>query len=137
MTLYAGLDVGEMPTDLCVVNCEGGIVWCGACATDTEVVALTLRRHGAGLARAVLETDALSGFLHHGLIEGRVPVAFTCARLTPRTFCPCPATRATHSRQPLIRQATVRTNKAPFPPSAGWSGPEPAAARRSRGSCST
>src|SRR6185369_15915970 len=50
------------------------------CATDPEVVALTLDRHAAGLVRVVLETGPLSAFLYHGLIERDVPAVCICAR---------------------------------------------------------
>ncbi len=71
MTLYAGLDVGDKATHLCVVDGEGGILWRGACATDPEALAFTLKKHAPGLARVVLETGALSAFLYHGLTRAR------------------------------------------------------------------
>ncbi len=80
MTLYAGLDVGDKATHLCVVDGEGGILWRGACATDPEALAFTLRKRAPGLARAVLETGALSAFLHHGLTLRGVPAVCICAR---------------------------------------------------------
>ncbi len=48
MTLYAGLDVGEKATHLCVVDSEGGIVWRGACATDPETLAFTPGKNAPG-----------------------------------------------------------------------------------------
>ena len=42
MTLYAGLDVGEKATHLCVVVGEGAIVWRGACATNPRGAAGSL-----------------------------------------------------------------------------------------------
>jgi transposase len=36
MTLYAGLDVGDKATHLCVIDGEGAILWRGVCATDSE-----------------------------------------------------------------------------------------------------
>jgi transposase len=80
MTLYAGLDVGDKATHLCVVDGEGAILWRGACATDPEALAFTLRKHAPGLTRAVLETGALSAFLYHGLALRGVPVVCICAR---------------------------------------------------------
>ena len=80
MTLYAGLDVGEKATDLCVVDGEGVILWRGACATDPETLAFTLKKHAPGLTRAVLETGALSAFLYKGLTLRGVPAACICAR---------------------------------------------------------
>jgi len=80
MTIFAGLDVSDKMTHICVVDGEGAIVWRGVCATDPDVLAKTLRRRAGGLVRVVLETGALSAFLYHGLIERDVPVTCICAR---------------------------------------------------------
>jgi transposase len=80
MTIYAGLDVSDKTTHVCVVDGAGGLVWRGECATDPEVLAKTLRRHAPGLVRVVLETGPLSTFLYHGLVERDVPVVCICAR---------------------------------------------------------
>lgn len=80
MTIFAGLDVGDKSTHVCVVDGEGAIVWRGECATDPEVLAKTLRRHASGLIRVVLETGPLSAFLYHGLVERDVAVTCICAR---------------------------------------------------------
>ena len=78
--VYAGLDVSDKMTHVCVTDGSGGVVWAGACATDPEVIARTLKTRAPGLARVVLETGALSAFLYHGLIERGVPVICVCAR---------------------------------------------------------
>src|SRR4051812_11002661 len=80
MTIFAGLDVGDKSTHVCVVDGGGALVWRGDCATDPEVLAKTLRRHAPGLIRVVLETGSLSAFLYHGLVEREVPVVCICAR---------------------------------------------------------
>jgi transposase len=80
MTIYAGLDVSDKTTHVCVVDGAGGLVWRGECATDPQVLAKTLRRHAPELVRVVLETGPLSTFLYHGLIERGVPVVCICAR---------------------------------------------------------
>lgn len=80
MGIFAGLDVGDKATHICVVDDEGAIVWRGACGSDPEAVASTLRRNAGGLVRVVLETGSLSAFLYHGLIERNVPVVCICAR---------------------------------------------------------
>ena len=80
MTFYAGLDVSDKSTHICVVDGEGSVTWRGACATDPEVLARTLGKHSPGVARVVLETGALSAFLYHGLIERGVPAICICAR---------------------------------------------------------
>lgn len=78
--VYAGLDVSDKMTHLCVVAGSGEVIWSGACATDPEVIARTLRTRAAGLVRVVLETGPLSAFLYHGLVERGAPVVCVCAR---------------------------------------------------------
>jgi transposase len=80
MTIYAGLDISDKTTHICVMDSEGKIVWRGVCATDPEVLAFTLRKHARDVTRVVLETGSLSAFLYHGLIERGVPVVCICAR---------------------------------------------------------
>lgn len=80
MTIYAGLDVSDKMTHICVVDGDGGIVWRGVCATDPQVLAETLGKRSPGVARVVLETGSLSAFLYHGLVERDVPVTCICAR---------------------------------------------------------
>ncbi len=78
--VYVGLDVSDKSTHLCVVDGSGGVIWSGACATDPEVIAKTLKSRAAGLVRVVLETGPLSAFLYHGLAERGVPATCVCAR---------------------------------------------------------
>lgn len=78
--LYAGLDVSDRLTHICIVDGEGSVVWRGACASDPEAVAKALGRHAPGVARVVLETGSLSAFLYHGLKERGVPAVCICAR---------------------------------------------------------
>ena len=78
--VYAGLDVSDKSTHLCVVDAAGELVWRGVCATDPEVLAQTLRKRCPDAVRVVLETGALSTYLYHGLVERGVPVVCICAR---------------------------------------------------------
>ena len=78
--VYAALDVSDKSTHVCVVDGAGAPVWSGACATDPDVIARTLKTRAAGLVRVVLETGPLSAFLYHGLAERAVPVVCVCAR---------------------------------------------------------
>ena len=78
--VYVGLDVSDKSTHLCVVDGSGDVIWSGACATDPEVIARTLKTRAAGLVRVILETGPLSAFLYHGLFERGVPVTCVCAR---------------------------------------------------------
>jgi transposase len=80
MEVYAGLDVSDKSTHVWIVDIQGVVVWAGACATDPEVIARTLKTRAPGLARVILETGALSSFLYHGLTEREVPVTCVCAR---------------------------------------------------------
>jgi transposase len=78
--VYAGLDISDKSTHICVVDETGRVVWTGVCATDPEVIARTLKSRAPGLVRAVLETGALSTFLYHGLVDRGVPAVCVCAR---------------------------------------------------------
>ncbi len=80
MGIFAGLDVGDKSTHICVIDGSGLVVWQGAVATDPQVLADTLVRRCPGLERVVLETGALSSFLYHGLTERGVPAVCICAR---------------------------------------------------------
>ena len=80
MEAYVGLDVSDKSTHVCVVEGSGATVWSGACATDPEVIARTLKTRVPGLVRVILETGPLSAFLYHGLFERGVPVTCVCAR---------------------------------------------------------
>ena len=80
MTIYAGLDVSDKATHICVVTSEGAIVRRDVVASDPEVLAKWLARHAKGLTRVVLETGPLSTFLYHGLAERDVPAVCICAR---------------------------------------------------------
>ena len=62
---YAGLDVSDKTTHICVVDGTGAVVWRGVCATDPEAVATVLRRRCPELVRVVLETGPLGEFRGH------------------------------------------------------------------------
>ena len=82
--VYAGLDVSDKQTHICLVDGAGAVLWRGRCASDPDVIAKTLAKHtaklSAVLARAVLETGPLSTFLFHGLQMRKVAVVCVCAR---------------------------------------------------------
>jgi transposase len=80
MTIFAGLDVSDKATHVCVVDAEGVVIRRDVQATDPDVLAKWLRKHCPGLVRVVLETGPLSTFLYHGLVERSVPVICICAR---------------------------------------------------------
>ena len=80
MTIYAGLDVSDKTTHICVVDAEGAVLRRDVQASDPDVLAKWLNKHCPGLVRVVLETGPLSTFLYHGLVERGVPAVCICAR---------------------------------------------------------
>jgi transposase len=80
MNVYAGLDVSDKSTHVCLVDGEGVVLRRDVVATDPDVLAKWLDKHCRNVERIVLETGPLSTFLYHGLIERDVPVICICAR---------------------------------------------------------
>lgn len=80
MAIYAGLDVSDKTTHICVVTSDGAVVRRDVVASDPDVLARWLKKHCVGLTRVVLETGPLSAFLYHGLVERDVPTVCICAR---------------------------------------------------------
>lgn len=80
MTSYAGLDVSESMTHLCVLDERGQVVARGVVSTDPQALGRWLARHAPNLELAVLETGARAAWLVHGLRAKEVPVVCTCAR---------------------------------------------------------
>lgn len=80
MGIFAGLDVSDKTTHICVVDGEGAVLRREVQATDPDVLAKWLGKHCPNVQRVVLETGPLSTFLYHGLIERGLPVLCICAR---------------------------------------------------------
>jgi transposase len=80
MSIYAGLDVGDKSTHVCLVDAAGAVLRRDALASDPEVLARWFDKHCPDLERVVLETGGLSTFLYHGLVERNVPAECICAR---------------------------------------------------------
>jgi len=80
MTSYAGLDVAEQATHVCVVDEAGKVVFRGVCRTEPAALHELLAKRAPQLGRAVLETGALASWLSHGLAALGVPVVCVCAR---------------------------------------------------------
>lgn len=80
MLIYAGLDISDKLTHICVVDGSGAIMRRDVVASDPDALARWLKKHCPQLARVVLETGPLSTFLYHGLVERDVPVQCICAR---------------------------------------------------------
>jgi transposase len=81
MTSYAGLDVSQQETQVCVVAVGGTVLFEGRCATEPDAIARLLAEHAPDLERAVLETGALSGWLTTGLRALAIPAVCVCARM--------------------------------------------------------
>jgi transposase len=91
MTSYAGLDVSQQATQVCVVDARGAVLWTGKVRSEPTALAAVLRRRAPGLARVVLESGALqwgvgspqphmSGWLCCGLVEAGLPAVCIDAR---------------------------------------------------------
>lgn len=48
---YAGLDVSDKMTHVCVTDGARAVLWAGACATDPAVIDRTLKVRAPGLVR--------------------------------------------------------------------------------------
>lgn len=80
MDMFAGMDVSDKTTHLCVVGGDGAVRRRDVVVSDPDVLAKWLKKHCPGLVRVVLETGPLSTFLYHGLAERGLPVICICAR---------------------------------------------------------
>ena len=60
MTSYAGLDVSQQETQVCIVDGGGAVLWAGKARSEPEALAKLLRQRAPALERAVLESGALS-----------------------------------------------------------------------------
>jgi len=63
MKLYAGLDVSQATTAICIIRDNGERVWEGAAMSDAVAIAEALTKHAPQLERAVLESGQLSTWL--------------------------------------------------------------------------
>lgn len=80
MASYAGLDVSQQGTPVCVLDAAGCVLWTGKVRSEPAALARVLRERAPGLVRAVLESGALSGWLCSGLLEEGLPVVCIDAR---------------------------------------------------------
>ncbi len=78
--LYAGLDVSDKKTHICIVDDEGALHWEGAAPTDPAALSRALAKRAPDVSKVVLETGPLSAFLYHGLTARDAPVSCICAR---------------------------------------------------------
>ncbi len=61
MVIYAGMDVSDKTTHLCVVDGEGVVLRRDCVASDPDVLARWLKSHAKGAVRVVLETGGYGG----------------------------------------------------------------------------
>ena len=80
MTSYAGLDVSQQATQICVLSHDGEILFESQCVTGPKEIAKVLKRHAPDLKRAALETGSMSGWLTQELNKTGIPAICTCAR---------------------------------------------------------
>jgi len=80
MSIFAGLDVSDKTTHVCLVDADGAVLKRDVVASDPDLLAKWLGKHFQGLIRIVLETGPLSTFLYHGLVERGIPIKCICAR---------------------------------------------------------
>jgi len=80
MTHYAGLDVSQKMTSICIVNADGRRIWRGVCATTPELIEGEIRRHGGDDVRVGVETGPMTPWLVHELRGQRLDVVCLDAR---------------------------------------------------------
>lgn len=90
---YAGLDVSDRTTAICVVDKAGELVWEGSEATDPNAIALALTPYRRALARVGFEAGVKAALLERGLAERRFPTV-------------CLETRASHAALSIRRNKT-------------------------------
>jgi transposase len=80
MTTFAGLDVSQAKTTICIVDGRGGVTWRGSCATTPKAIMQTLAKRAASLERVGLESGPLAPWLVHELRALGLPVVCLDAR---------------------------------------------------------
>lgn len=80
MVQHASLGVSDKDTAVHLLDEDGGLVWRGKRASETEVLATALRRHAPELRRVGLETGQLTPWLYHPLKALGIPVVCPDAR---------------------------------------------------------
>ena len=66
MTVYAGFDVSDKTTHICVVDADGGVVRRDVVATDPAVLAQWLGKHAPAVERVVLDYQSGTGCIATG-----------------------------------------------------------------------
>ena len=63
---YAGLDVSDKATHVCVTDATGAIVWAGACATDPEAIGLIVEK---GFDHLVVDLPSVDRMFDEGKLS--------------------------------------------------------------------
>ena len=80
MTTFAGLDVSQARTTICIVDERGCVTWRGSCATAPGAIAQTLSTRACSLERVGLESGPLAPWLVPELRALELPVVCLDAR---------------------------------------------------------
>ena len=80
MPTFAGLDVSQAKTTVCIVDERGLVTWRGSCATSPRAIAQTLATRASSLERVGLESGPLAPWLVHELRALELPVVCLDAR---------------------------------------------------------
>lgn len=84
--LYAGLDVSDKTTRICVVDAQGAVVHEGEVASAPIAIARELKPYRALLERVGQESGSLSQWLHKELSRQRYPMVCLDARAAHRVL---------------------------------------------------
>jgi transposase len=80
MTTFAGLDVSQAKTTVCIVDERGLVTWRGSCASSPGAIARVLATRASSLERVGLESGPLAPWLVHELRALALPVVCLDAR---------------------------------------------------------
>jgi transposase len=80
MTNYAGLDVSQKLTTICIVDDTGRRLWRGQCTTDPEQIERLVHRHSGDDTRIGIETGPMTPWLVHELRSHGLDVTCLDAR---------------------------------------------------------
>lgn len=80
MPTFAGLDVSQAKTTVCIVDERGLVTWRGSCATSPRAIAQTLATRASSLERVGLESGPLAPWLVPELRILELPVVCLDAR---------------------------------------------------------
>jgi transposase len=74
MKYYAGLDVSQQETHICIVDEDGKKLWEGKCDSTPEAIGAIIKKKFPAVEKIGLETGNLATYLWHGLNDMGLPV---------------------------------------------------------------